>query len=73
MVERRPERDLRVQTPDLERGARVHFADFISLYKIRRRVRNQEGQEEEIIDDNRHLDPATARDYQGVVKVPRLF
>ena len=34
MVERRPGRDLRVQTPDLEGGARVHFADFISLYKI---------------------------------------
>ena len=33
-VERRPERDLRVQTPDLERGARVHFADFLSLYWI---------------------------------------
>ena len=33
-VERRPERDLRVQTPDLERSARVHFADFMSLYKI---------------------------------------
>ena len=33
-VERRPERDLRVQSPDLEGGARVHFADFKSLYKI---------------------------------------
>ena len=34
MVERRPERDLRVQTPDLDSGARAHFATFIWVYKL---------------------------------------
>ena len=34
MVERRPGCDLRVQTPDLDRGARAYFATFRSVHKI---------------------------------------